>query len=394
MGKDSKIEWCQHTFNHVRGCTKISDGCKFCYADKLSERNPGTLGVWGKNGTRVVAAESYWKEPVKWNQWAKEGTCYHCAGRGAIRDQKTKEFSLCIECDGKGEGEPYRARVFCASLADVFEADYTMPEGSRQIVFQARRRLLYTIRATSHLDWLLLTKRPENILPSLHQQLSAGCWCGDTCMPDAIKSWLNGEPWHNVWLGTSVENQEVADTRIPALLGVPAAVRFLSCEPLLGPVDLSRWLDPTGITCMDVCPDSHYVNMDDVETHWRTNEVIPICPHCGLDASWTGYDSGIDWVICGGESGPKARPMHPGWVRDIRDQCEFSQIPFLFKQHGEFLPESEMEEHEAFALSTQNEKWHRWPDGTASVRVGKKAAGRELDGRTWDQFPEVAEVAA
>jgi protein gp37 len=224
MAQDSKIAWTTHTFNPWRGCTKVSDGCKFCYADTLSKRNPKTLGIWGKNGTRVVAAESAWKEPVKWNKLAEQA------------------------------GE--RHRVFCASLADVFEAADTMPADSLPAVRAARVRLFELIRTTPHLDWLLLTKRPENWRSVIEETLIL-CQGGgpddknyfrdhDGDFPEGdLANWLNDwtgdEPPDNVWLGTSVENQEAADERIPHLLKCPAAVRFLSCEPLLGPVNLRHW---------------------------------------------------------------------------------------------------------------------------------------------------------
>ena len=277
MAENSKIEWTHHTFNPWRGCTKVSAGCKHCYAETMSKRNPGTLGVWGKRGSRPVAVESYWKQPIKWNK------------------------------DAKTAGE--RRRVFCASLADVFEGRDSMPESAWQAVSGARIRLFNLIDATPDLDWLLLTKRPENILEML------GDWGVNTPA--------------NLWIGTSVENQEEADRRIPLLLTVPAKVRFLSCEPLLGPVDLRSYLH------------------------------------------------GIQWVIVGGESGAgeDTRPMDPEWAQSLRDQCQFEQVAFHFKQWGEWYP--------MFLEQTDNGRHI----ATAFTRIGKAKAGRILDGRTWDELP-------
>ena len=223
MATDTKIQWCDHTFNPWRGCTKISAGCKNCYAETMSHRNPKVLGVWGDNGTRAIAAESYWKLPLAWNREAK----------------KANE----------------RRRVFCASLGDVFE--------DRPELIQPRERLRWLMFETPHLDWLLLTKRPE----------IAAKWYHDYLMPD------------NIWLGVSAENQECADQRIPILLSIPAAVRFVSYEPAIGSIDWSAW-------------------------------------------------PSLDWVICGGESGPNSRPFDPAWARSLRYQCEASGVAFFMKQLG------------------------------------------------------------
>lgn len=291
MAENSKIEWTHHTFNPWRGCTKVSAGCANCYAEAMSKRNPATLGVWGDAGTRVIAAENYWRQPLKWDR------------------------------DAETAGE--RRRVFCASLADVFE--------DRPELIEPRERLFSLIDRTPHLDWLLLTKRPENIV----RLWPMGWYDGG----------LGQFTWPNVWIGTTVENQEQADKRVPELLNVPARVKFLSCEPLLGPLDLSHVANSAG---------ENYGIMDGV----------------------------IDWVICGGESGSNARPMSPNWARGLRDQCAAAGVPFFFKQWGEWEEEMFCDEHAAI------------PDRRAAlvehvpmVRVGKKRAGRELDGRTWDEFP-------
>lgn len=233
--KDSKIQWTTHTFNLVWGCSKVSAGCKNCYADTLSHRYG--FDIWGKDKPRRTMSTSYWQQPYKWDKAAAQA------------------------------GE--RHRVFCSSMADVFEDHPT--------VKQERPRLWKLIEETPNLDWLLLTKRPENIAETV---------------PVA---WL-GSPRHNVWLGTSVEDQEMANKRIPELLKVSAVVRFLSCEPLLGPIHL----------CSP-----------------RLGGFIYGC-----------LSAGISWVIVGGESGHGARPMNIAWAIDIIDQCRETGVPVFVKQLG------------------------------------------------------------
>lgn len=313
MGANSKIEWTHHTFN------------------------PGVLGIWGKDGTRPVAAEAYWKQPERWNR----------------------------EAEAAGE----RRRVFCASLADVFE--------NRPELREPRLRLFDLIRRTPHLDWLLLTKRPKNVKPLVFWAFErcessypadptphisrATCEVGG--LNEWFRAWMSGSPPANLWLGTSVEDQTRADERVPALLAVPAAVRFLSCEPLLGPVDLSAYLP----------------------IHGTGGVEMEAWPH---------------WVIVGGESGPGARPMHPEWARSIRDQCQAAGVAFHFKQWGDWAPSSLG--GDVARASSEERVWRKgeWtghaisPNQVAEPdtmnRVGKAAAGRLLDGRTWDEYPESA----
>lgn len=276
MGENSGIQWTDHTFNHIRGCVEVSPGCANCYARELAKRNPAVFGVWGKDGTRVMAGEKMQREPLLWNR--------------------------------KAEKERRRDRVFCASLADVFEewdgpimdasgtrigwkegdlilCGDTKPDpryGERYATMDdARESLFRLIQQTPNLDWLLLTKRPENIEPQTKR-------ITDTIEGRQATLWSVLHSMKNVWIGTTVENQEQADKRIPTLLQVPAAVRFLSVEPMLGPVGIIRYL----------------------------------------------RGGGIHWVICGGESGAKARPFELKWARDLRDQCQAAGVPFFMKQVG------------------------------------------------------------
>jgi protein gp37 len=341
MGANSKISWTHHTFNPWRGCTKVSEGCKNCYAETLSKRNPKVLGVWGPQGTRVMASEAMWREPLKWNE------------------------------EARAAGE--RRRVFCASLADVFEGPTTCTPEAHQMIQEARIRLFELIAKTPHLDWLLLTKRPENIPYVLKT----------TWTPSKASLWHKLEQGFlpNIWLGTSVENQAAADERIPELLKVPAKVRFLSCEPLLGPVNLEQ------------C--APYVLDGDEENPGVMNAFNGLCYHpktCVVVPETKGSEEGIHWVIAGGESGPNARPMHPDWARSLRDQCQAAGVAFHFKQWGEWLPYSEIEKDPLGIIYPLRNETRVVGVGKGSDdelwRVGKAAAGRLLDGQTWDEVPE------
>lgn len=323
MSENSKIEWTDHTFNAWIGCTKISPGCDHCYAER--ERASTALRVvWGAGNPRHRTAASTWNNPKRWN--ARHGEFF------AKHDR--------------------RQRVFCASLSDVF--DNAVPPAWRMDLFRL-------IGDTPNLDWLLLTKRIGN-LPTMLQHI------GVDRLPD------------NVWLGATIVNQEEADRDIPKLLAVPARVRFLSMEPLLGPVDISRHLD----YCEKL--DKHGISRRAGGQHIKCDK------HCG-----------ISWVIAGGESGPGARPMHPEWARDLRDQCAAAGVAFHFKQHGEWAPGSGdlgsgSVETAAIALDGRvaagGYRVEDYPRGAASGdgwsmvhRIGKRAAGRLLDGRTHDEFP-------
>jgi protein gp37 len=269
MAKNSRIEWTTHTFNPWWGCVKISPACKHCYAESWAKRVG--QNVWGVGADRRFFGDKHWSEPLKWNA-------------DATASRK-------------------RARVFCASMADVFE--------DREGLDVWRERLWDLIDKTPSLDWLLLTKRPEFVKKRV--------------------PWKKNWP-ANVWLGTTVENQEWAKERLPILATIPARVRFISAEPLLGPLDITKW------------------------------------------------SSAIDWVITGGESGAKARPSSPSWFRDLLNQCMEAEIPFHFKQWGDWGPGQGINLAKARSAAAA--------DGTTMVRLGKKMTGRILDGSTWDGLPK------
>ena len=279
MAADSKIEWCDATFNPWVGCTKISTACDHCYAESWAKRTGGAH-LW--QGERRRTTASNWQQPVKWNRDAE---------RAGIR-----------------------RRVFCASLADVFD---------NQVPDAWRRDLWHLVSRTPHLDWQLLTKRPQNIAMMLpDESIGAPAW---------------GNGWPNVWLGTTVANQEEAVRNIPHLLAISAAKRFLSCEPLLGPLNL-RAVDIDGWTEADALRPSTW--RETWEADWSPAATGMPLHECIRDFVEEGGQyppnnirpHGIDWVIVGGESGPGARPMHPDWARSLRDQCHAASVSFFMKQ--------------------------------------------------------------
>ena len=284
MGKDSRIEWTHHTFNPWWGCVKVSAACDHCYAEAWAKR----LGeqVWGPLSERRFFGDSHWNEPLKWN---KEATT-----------------------DG------VRRRVFCASMADVFE--------NRKDLIPQRLRLLKLIENTPQLDWLLLTKR----IHLARKQLPRGY-----------------EFPRNVWLGATVENQDVVSKRLEYLVDFKTpSVRFLSCEPLLGPLDIRKYIAP-------------------------------------------GRQSArVDWVIAGGESGAGSRVMEPAWPLGLQRQCADAGVPFHFKQWGHWAPLEQVAD--VLTKSTPIQVLHRNGTEISLAGIGKGKAGRSLAGKIWDQFPRTA----
>lgn len=324
----TKIEWTEETWNPVTGCTKVSSGCKNCYAERLFPRP-----YPGRKFTDVRFHPERLEQPLRWRK---------------------------------------PRRVFVNSMSDLFHEAVTVAQLDRVFGVMAN--------APQH-TFQVLTKRPERMRAyfSTFDQEDAIARAEDVCHATSLLLGHWGEEntrrmeripkgLPNVWLGVSVEDQETADTRIPLLRVTPAAVRFLSVEPLLGPVDLAHHL-------MCQCGGGEFVAP---ETH------TPLCP----------FRLRIHWVIVGGESGPKARPMHPHWPQEICGQCVAAGVPFLFKQWGEWLSIDAMNPGQLDALDLDHlhdrdrvdVETHPY---VTHCRVGKKAAGRELDGRTWDEYPEV-----
>jgi protein gp37 len=293
MSESTAISWCDSTWSPWEGCTKVSPACDHCYAERMNKwLRKGEN--WGPGAPRREFGEDHWDKPLRWNAAAAKA------------------------------GKP---RTVFPSVCDPFD---------NEVDPALRERFFALIRSTPNLRWLLLTKRIGNV----------------PAMVAIIPGWLPP----NVWLGATICNQAEADRDIPKLLAVPAAKRFVSIEPMLGPIDL-------GLRCENWS--------DDIVMDPETG-AYECCKSC----DYTGTGNAIDWVICGGESGPGARPMHPDWVRSLRDQCAAAGVPFHFKQWGEWAPNCLCDTAHA----------HRDTPRPVSgkpgcmFRCGTKAAGRQLDG--------------
>jgi protein gp37 len=293
MAETTGIEWTDSTFNPWWGCTKISPACDHCYAADLDKRTGGNH--WG-NVPRRRTSEKNWNEPRRWQKKAAEFMAAH--GR--------------------------RRRVFCASMADVFD---------NQVDSAWRDDLWALFRECPDLDWLLLTKRPQNIA-----KMKPAFW-------DEIKS--------SIWLGTTIEDQQRADQNLSHLLLHDSAVRFISCEPMVGPINLNsvKWDTADGAVRR-----FNALTHTLASTAYWVGEPVPVP---------TRPRHFLNWVIAGGESGPRARVADPEWFRSLRDQCAVFDVPFLFKQ------------------------WGNWDENMRHVR-DKKLAGRLLDGVTHDGYPRAA----
>jgi protein gp37 len=268
MALNSPIEWTDHTFNPWWGCTKVSPACDFCYAERDSKRF--APGLWGVYAKRRLFQNSHWDEVLRWD-------------RSAAKAKK-------------------RPRVFCASMADVFD--------NHPAVTSERTRLWQLIEKTPNLNWLLLTKRIGNV-PQMY--------------PPA---WLKHPP-ANVWLGISVINQVEADRDIPKLLSMPARVRFLSCEPLLGEIDLLPFKKGQ---CPRCAGDGEVLDRDRTLDGRGPGEVhMETCNDCEGSGRWE-QNPGLDWVICGGESGPRSRFMDYDWAFRIAAACQEMGVAFFMKQ--------------------------------------------------------------
>lgn len=309
MSQNSKIEWTNKTWNPVTGCTKVSQGCKNCYAERMYERFNGK-GTF-KN---VTCHDDRLLQPLRWRK-------------------------------------PYM--VFVNSMSDIFH---------EAVPFEFVRKVFGVMAVCQDHTFQILTKRPERMADFFK-------WMNDTdpdfqndpadeiynlCIEAGIETGCGSAfvtdewPLKNVWLGVSVEDQKAADERIPILRDVPAAVRFISCEPMLGPIDL-----------------------------------INLC-----DGKIDAFNPGVQWVICGGESGPGARPMHPDWARSLRNQCANAGVPFFFKQWGEWYPLGDRITNGTKYRLAKSATLDGGKKGyTEMYRVGKKRAGRVLDDVMHNQFP-------
>lgn len=319
--KFNPIGWCHFTINFWWGCTEKSPACAFCYARDIAAR-------W---------SQKLFGFKVAWGDGQKRGE----------RLQEARREALALNRSAQRRGVRYR--VFANSMSDWLDSEVP----ADWLAF-----LLETIRLTPNLDWLLLTKRPEKWNERSSQVASLLSRTQDPQANPELLGWLADwkldSPPENVWVGATVEDQTRANLRIPHLLAIPAKVRFLSCEPLLGPVDFSLILLGTKFAACEG------------REHEILRGKLP-------DFPW------LDWVIAGGESGIKARPSHPDWFRSLRDQCVAAGVAFYFKQWGEFVSVSEV------AVSGPH---FSFPDGATVRRVGNKRAGRVLDGVEHSAFPK------
>lgn len=314
----TKIQWTNRTWNPTTGCKMVSEGCRNCYAEKMSKR----LAGMGQEKYKGILTDK-----GKFN--------------GTVRTHDAelmKPFTWKKPC-----------MVFVNSMSDLFHED---------VPFEFIDEVFKVMAANHKLTFQVLTKRPERMAKYLNEDRANHRFIGYSAnrpVPEPI-NW----PLPNVWLGTSVENQDAANERIPHLLQCPAAVRFLSCEPLLGPVDLAF---------MGTCPKDWGLGYSPIGNH-------------------------IHWVIAGGDSGsPKARPMHPDWARSLRDQCDNAGVPFFFKQWGDWS--------EVAPLANNTYAWvfkdgyyatqqpiREFERGVLMQKVGKHKSGRLLDGAEHDEFPQ------
>ncbi|MBF9523070.1 DUF5131 family protein [Mycobacteroides chelonae] len=318
MGDKTGIEWTDATWNPVTGCDKVSPGCDRCYAETFAERWRGTEGHYFANGFDVQLRPDKLALPLR---WTKPRKVFVNSMSDLFHDKVSDEY-----------------------VASVWAVMALAPHHTFQLLTKRHGRMRALLRSE---------RFPGLVYMAINSLLEHGnpLHINDIAIMAALDGFSRGrfKVLPNVWLGVSAEDQKRADLRIPALLDTPAAVRWISAEPLLGPINLDDYLRYGG------------------------------CGDCDCEHGCQGVGASIDWVVVGGESGPGARPMHPDWARSLRDQCVAAGVPFLFKQWGEWTPNT----------GHQYRDWANLSDPHAFVmRVGKKRAGRELDGRTWDQYPE------
>lgn len=363
MAGKTKIEWTGATWNPVRGCTRASEGCRNCYAERVAARFSGPGQPF----------EGFAGRPRAGSKWT---------GKVEVMWDKLDE--------PLGWRKPQF--IFVNSMSDLFHED--IDQDDIAIIFG---HMIAAHHLRGHI-LQVLTKRSDRMHRiMLHSEefwdLANGI--ADTLVMERVDpldrrrddaratlgAYGPDNPPAGIWLGVSVEDQATADLRIPHLLETPAAVRFVSCEPLLGPVDLTAIRCPYGCLPPDYCTACYPDGRDPTGTFDALN------------------NGGIDWVIAGGESGPGARPLHPDWARSIRDQCQAAGVAYFHKQNGEWLPGGFDDpgdgspaifhpDEEAIVLPDRRTGYEvKWIGGKEFARVGKKAAGRLLDGREWNEVP-------
>jgi protein gp37 len=328
MGAKTGIEWTDATWNPILGCSRVSEGCRNCYAETIAGRfGQGKPTVYS-GLTQIVNGRSVWTGVIK----------------------ETRQLLQPLSWRSP-------RRVFVNSMSDLFHEN---------VSDELRDRIFAVMALCPQHAFQVLTKRPERMLAYLSDSDTplrvlrgkAQVWQADRHEESlGLPRMTTDYMLPNVWLGVSVENQRAADERIPLLLQTPAAVRFISAEPLLGLIDLEALPSASGI--------GRHLNA---------------LSNAGVDAG-AEIPTKLDWVIVGGESGPHARPMHLEWARSLRDQCRAAGVDFFFKQWGEWVPAISLDE----PLDGQQERF---------MKVGKHAAGAILDGREWRECPNTGLAGA
>lgn len=350
MSDGTKIEWTDATANVVNGCSVVSPGCTNCYAMRLAgtrmRNHPTRAGL-----TRDSKAGPVWTGEVRFNEAAL---------------QQVLRWSRPRMIFWNAHGDLFHPNVPDEWIDRCFAAMAMTPQHKHQVLTKRPERM----RA-----WFADNWRYESIYNALGRLGRDG----HVELHPYRRAFPNGMVWPlpNVWLGTSVEDQQRANERIPHLLATPAAVRWLSCEPLLGPVDLTRHLAPRW-------PDCNCTEGPLAEETVHDRNLVERCPRCNV-ALGGDPRSGLGWIVAGGESGHGARPMHPDWARSLRDQCGAAGVPFLFKQWGEWAPHDGRRDIE-YALTAGRAHWCG-DYGPWLERIGKRAAGRLLDGVQYDGYP-------
>ena len=335
MSDGTRIEWTDAVWNPVTGCTKISQGRAHCYAERQARRFSGMNGYPADEPFKVTLHPDTLDLPLRWRK---------------------------------------PRRIFVSSMSDLFHPD--VPDEFIDQVFT-------TMALCSQHTFQILTKRPERMAAYINGMRRETIESyGETFIDiPRLQSTPDAWPLPNVWLGVSVEDQQAADERIPLLLQTPASVRFVSAEPLLGSVDVRPYLPQRLYVCQKCGEEVDDTALDHNDRH----------AYCGgtLDDNGT-TDDGLDWVIASGESGLGARPMEVDWARSLRDQCQAAGVAFLFKQWGEFCCPSQLPDDTWERLDAVNANANLDLEApNEPIRVGKKAAGRLLDGVLHDEYPEV-----
>lgn len=353
MADTTNIEWTDATWQIITGCSVVSPGCTNCYAMKLAgtrlKHHPSRKGLTDE----VKPKHHVWNGQVRFNeQWLEQ----------PLRWKRPRRIFVCAHGDLFHENVPdeWIDEIFgvMAVAAQKFHGPGDGYKKQHDFTWPNMVRGPHTFQ--------VLTKRPERMrsyMASARRRVAAAAHrhaIDRVCAGGLSDSIHNGTMWPlpNVWLGVSVEDQKRADERIPLLLDTPAALRFISAEPLLGPVDILPWLRGTCCKCGQ-----------------RTVAIDKACTHCGCPV---GTGPALGWVIAGGESGPGSRPMHPDWVRSMRDQCATAGASFFFKQWGDWHPDALLHREVGTQVCPP-----------PSMRVGKKAAGAMIDGREYREMPEV-----